>query len=541
MEFCKLCRSRDAPLYVAAVFGWLMMSLVALFVVVHAAWEDLEHDFGMHVEADIEALRDRLRANEAVLSGFTAFVGAVEAPSRSQLERYGKFILSANPHIYMMEVMQYVPHSARAAFERDLQARLGSEFGIRSFDYTGDRAWSRAPDKSHYYPITFIAPETPEARPVLGLDMDSVPHLRAGVAEASRRGIAISSAPFRMVEGDLAYAMFQKAPYAEAASAAMVAPEIYAMLLIKVASLIPANVDANATHRVSVVTDGGAMTPLFEIAASTQASKLERALLPVIERNTEDFSTSQPVQMDLQRQMVFSDISGTALSAVAALMLISLCWLLSFLWRHNQKARAEDEDYRKASHGALHDVLTGLPNRRLFLDRLQRAIAGWHRSKEGFALFFIDLDHFKEINDRYGHDAGDFVLRATAQRIEGCTRETDTVARIAGDEFVVLLTSMAHPEHVGAVAQEILAAVAYPVQVDAERSVQVTASVGISLCPDDGIDAEVLLNCADRAMYTVKAGGRGAAGFHRTVVVERKRGTVAGTEEADPETAGVIH
>jgi diguanylate cyclase (GGDEF)-like protein len=186
-------------------------------------------------------------------------------------------------------------------------------------------------------------------------------------------------------------------------------------------------------------------------------------------------------------------------------------------------------------------VLTGLPNRSLFLDRLQRAIAGWNRSNEGFALFFIDLDHFKEINDRYGHYAGDLVLRATAQRIEGCTRQTDTVARIAGDEFVVLLSDSAEARHAHAVAQEILAAVAHPVQIDAECAVRVTASVGISLCPDDGIDADVLLNCADRAMYTVKAGGRGAVGFHQTAAVECNCAAVSRAEQDDPAPAGLIH
>jgi diguanylate cyclase (GGDEF)-like protein/PAS domain S-box-containing protein len=151
---------------------------------------------------------------------------------------------------------------------------------------------------------------------------------------------------------------------------------------------------------------------------------------------------------------------------------------------------------------ARYDGLTGLPNRNMFGDELERTLAKARRAGTRFALFFIDLDRFKNINDSLGHGAGDQLLKVMAARLRALLRESDLVARLGGDEFVVLLEGGVEP-----------AAVAEPVQIEA-RSFQVTGSIGISLYPDDGEDAATLLKHADAAMYLAKDQGKNNYQFY---------------------------
>lgn len=158
-------------------------------------------------------------------------------------------------------------------------------------------------------------------------------------------------------------------------------------------------------------------------------------------------------------------------------------------------------------HNALHDALTGLPNQRLFYDRVQVAMAQAKRSGEKVAVCFLDLDRFKVINDTLGHRIGDGLLQEVSARIASCLREGDTLARLGGDEFVVLLPDVGDVSAAGKIAQRLLDALEAPISIEG-REMFVTASIGISLYPDAGTDPETLVKHADYAMYRAKEVGR---------------------------------
>jgi diguanylate cyclase (GGDEF)-like protein len=164
------------------------------------------------------------------------------------------------------------------------------------------------------------------------------------------------------------------------------------------------------------------------------------------------------------------------------------------------------------SHLAQHDALTGLPNRLLLNDRLAEAIALAHRRGKPLAVLFLDVDRFKAINDSLGHLAADRILRSVATRLSGALRQSDTVCRYGGDEFVIVLPEIEHMDDAEFVATKLLRAVAEPHRVDA-HDVTVTASVGVSLYPDHGRDAVTLIAHADAAMYDAKRAGLGASLF----------------------------
>ncbi len=169
----------------------------------------------------------------------------------------------------------------------------------------------------------------------------------------------------------------------------------------------------------------------------------------------------------------------------------------------SEKKESEELIWRHASF----DTLTGLPNRRLFRDRLEQEVRKAHRSGLHAALLFIDLDRFKEVNDLLGHDAGDLLLTQAAKRVSDCVRDSDTVARLGGDEFTVILTELTDKAHVEHIAQKIISVLAEPFFLNDEVA-YISASIGITLYAIDANEPEELIRNADQAMYAAKSAGR---------------------------------
>lgn len=164
---------------------------------------------------------------------------------------------------------------------------------------------------------------------------------------------------------------------------------------------------------------------------------------------------------------------------------------------------------------ATHDTLTGLPNRYLFTDRLAHALAQADRAAQKAALLFVDLDGFKEVNDRHGHAAGDQLLIEVAQRLQALVRATDTVARLAGDEFTLILSGVIKSQDARTVAEKVVESLSQTFVLKTCEA-HVSASVGIALYPDDATDSDKLLIAADAAMYAIKQKGKNGYGFFRT-------------------------
>lgn len=169
----------------------------------------------------------------------------------------------------------------------------------------------------------------------------------------------------------------------------------------------------------------------------------------------------------------------------------------------NERKQMEEQAY----HLAHYDTLTELPNRRLFFEHLHQAIREAERESRQLAVMFIDLDRFKPINDRYGHAIGDRVLQAIAKGLRGCLRDADTIGRIGGDEFLILLNDIAYAEDALLVAEKLLQAAQMPLEIG-DLSLQVSCSIGIALYPMNGRDSITLMRNADEALYAAKREGR---------------------------------
>ncbi|MEK6375025.1 MAG: EAL domain-containing protein [Acidobacteriota bacterium] len=198
---------------------------------------------------------------------------------------------------------------------------------------------------------------------------------------------------------------------------------------------------------------------------------------------------------------------------------------------------------QQIEYQAYHDALTGLANRRLFQEHLTLALALAARRQRNVAVLYLDLDHFKIVNDTLGHTMGDALLRLVGVRLKECVHDGDTVARVGGDEFTIVLQDLEKKEDAAVVAQKVLHAVAAPIELDGHR-LYVTASVGITVFPDDGADAEELLKSADNAVYRAKAEGRNTyqMSTHELNLAMRERLTLeSGLHQAIERNEFVLH
>ena len=185
---------------------------------------------------------------------------------------------------------------------------------------------------------------------------------------------------------------------------------------------------------------------------------------------------------------------------------------IAFVVDITEKKRIEDLIKQQANY----DTLTELPNRRMVYDRLKQQMKMSHRERLPLALLFIDLDGFKEVNDRFGHEIGDILLKEAAGRMLSCVRDSDTLGRLGGDEFVIVVGQLDHIESVNRIANNILSKVSEPYLLG-DETVRISASIGISLYPDDAEDVATLFTCADQAMYAVKREGRNGFRYYASM------------------------
>jgi CHASE1-domain containing sensor protein len=233
--------------YTLAFLLWLLASVAAFIFVLRASVDQRENEFREYSANIHTHLRDKLRANEAVLYGFAGFLGAISVntndSARNSAEIYANSVLERYPHIHMLEIVRKLARSEVDSYSAQLRRTVLPNFQIRQFDYNNDRQWRTLPEKDFYYPVIFIAPELPEAEGIYGLDIDSLEGLKHALLRSEKEGAPVSSEPFRLVEGDIAYVMFRQVISSFAANTqrqnAVSAAVSYALLVVRALDLLP--------------------------------------------------------------------------------------------------------------------------------------------------------------------------------------------------------------------------------------------------------------------------------------------------------------
>lgn len=502
----------DFLITATALIGlWAMIAIITFVYVVHESVEDQEAELRTIADQAGGRLRAQLKTQEAVLHGFAAHLASGNA-TRDGAIRYAAAAMKPYEHIYMLEVARRVEDRARKDFENVMRSVI-DPFAIRSFSYDRSREWAPVADKPAAYPIVFLYPRTQDNEAVLGLDLDSVPHLRSIVINAEMRPRAVASRSFDLAEGGRAYLMLKPVRGVTATGTALVDnPDpifdgsLYAMLICRTAALEPQGVDSRHSIRATLLV-GGDLGPsvLFERDAKP-VSALSRWLFPNMRYTLSDHELDNPLTLDIERQISWSDINQASLAAISLLAIASLALLLVFLYQMRQRELDQDRHIREMTRQALYDPVTGLASRILLLDRLRSAIEKAATRSEKVAVLSVNLEGMTAMREQSGTAATDSLLRQAASRITGELPESATIATVADNEFLIVVPDIGDNEEAHAIAEKLIDSLAKPFPLAGDYAA-LRPYLGYTLFPQHGSNAENLVVKASAAGFSARRSG----------------------------------
>lgn len=320
----------------------------------------------------------------------------------------------------------------------------------------------------------------------------------------------VSTDPFRLVQGHLAYLLQRPIPLPENKEVFSVrssgAQGGFVELVILADTLLDKEVHGQPGMREllynssSSITDSNGYLHQHE---TPKAGWLESRLFPHLSMSRPLDSESQPFVLLIEQQLGWELISWGKLGLTFSIALITFGVMMAYARLHFRNEMERAEMTVRLFHLANHDVLTGLANRNLLSDRLNHAISQTARQKGKLAVLFLDLEKFKDVNDKYGHDAGDTILRCVAERLRACVRTGDSIARLGGDEFVLVLENIISKKDIDHIVEKIKMGFEQAFEVN-YHSIILGISIGVAIYPEDGTDMDSLINHADSSMYEDK-------------------------------------
>lgn len=501
-----------APRLLLLLLPWLI--LVATLGATWFVWnhERQNADKALHSQFEF-ALRDtvsrieqRVAAYEQLLRGVQGLIATTGLRNRDVIREYVETLrLDANfSGVQVIGVIERVPQSGKAAHVTAIR-RLGVA------DYTVHPEGER----ETYAPVIQRESYVGSHHAPLGLDAWANPVRRLALEKARDSGMAAITGKVQLaidegVTGKPAFIMYlpifargQPRDSVTQRRASLIG-WVYASFHMRdfMASLYGKEADglAFAIYDDATPTDAALMYRNRESAGGAMSAK--EYMVVAGHTWTVTLVTQDEFETRFGREISLTiAVTGIGLSLSIAL----LAWFM--ISGRARALRLAAEITEELRHMAQHDPLTGLPNRALFSDRVQNALAYARRHDSRFAVIFLDLDRFKPINDDYGHLVGDLLLQQVAKRLQDSIRASDTVGRIGGDEFVLLIGELVGPDAARALAEKIRQEVRRPYTIDGHE-LTISCSLGVAIYPDDGTDEIALTKRADDAMYRAKEGGR---------------------------------
>jgi len=505
---------KEWPFRLHALLLVLWLSCIAIIIAFTIIWDYKSRELETYQHASVihGHLEDNLPQSEALLEAFAAFVASKrEKGDRQEIGRHTQKMLSRNPSVLQLGVAKKVSREDLEVFIANERAAGYPTFEVKSLTKS-DQEPQRLEQKPYYYPIIYLAPVLPEVETALGLDLDALPFLRNALDESVKSNVPVVSHPFRLSNGDRAYVilLFFSGAVSQTLKheARAVTSQYVSFLIINteevlLTKLAPMRHDYTIVLQDSRFPEGDTDGALYTMDAGG-ASDIERWLFPRFQLRQNIGGKLQPFVLIFEKQFDWSDISWDRIAIVVGVGLPILILLFAYLRIVGKRGVTVSGVDQRLSYLANFDTLTGLPNRNLLDDRLQHAMYEARRHGYLLAVLFLDLDGFKQVNDRYGHYLGDQILRSVAKRLVQCVRAEDTLARFGGDEFILVLKHVENRNSIEVVIDKIRRSFKQPFLVEGNQ-VTLDASIGSALYPEDGLEIDELVKLADRAMYHVKS------------------------------------
>lgn len=493
-------------LYLLIVVIWLVFVALLVSFVIKSELETSRQQFQRQADALFQQVSNKVEINDSVIEGFASLLATRRQYEWNQIRNYARRILERYPHIYNFEVVRKVRQDDLPAFVDSMRQNLYPGFRIANFDFSDRRQWVNVTPHDIYYPIVFVEPLYADNRPVLGLDIGTNPIFRDALQRSARLRTPVATRPFSLLEGPRGY-LLQRAITVDSLGDGDLSGQ-FAVLVIKARNLLPEsllekNELAVRLYHQEYVDDMDNAELYYK--SDRAAGELETLLFPRLEYKRVVNNSGQPFVFMLERQVRFDDVNMALVTAILVIAVISFWTVMVFSKMHHrhelERLQYENQLYRLANN----DSLTGLANRNFLIDRMRQVMAKARRKGTRFALVFMDMNNFKQVNDQFGHAAGDELLVDIATRFRECMREEDTVCRYQGDEFVILLDEIRGQDETRKIYSKLLECLQAPFIVSGKQ-VQVAVSIGIAVFPDEGESIDELFQVADEKMYRKKKG-----------------------------------
>ena len=427
-----------------------------------------------------------------------------------RIRRYAQKMLEQYPHIFKFEIVEKVSDDKLDSFSEYYRQNFYPDFKVKAFRYESDRQWQGVKKVPYHLLIVFMEPLTQESRDVLGLDIGSNEFLMHLLQKSEQEKRMVSTDPFKLVQGQLAYLLQRPISQPEDNGVSSVrnsgAEGGFVELVILADTLLDKTVYALPGMREVLYTPSSSQKVsngyLYQHETS-EVSWFESRLFPHLSMSKSLDSESQPFVLIIEQQLGWSLISWGKMGLTLLITLITFGVMMVYARLYFSNEIERTETTARLFHLANHDALTGLANRNLLSDRLNHAISQAARQKGKLAVLFLDLDKFKDVNDSYGHDTGDAVLKCTAERLRACVRMGDSIARLGGDEFVLVLENITCQNDIDYVVEKIKMGFEQVFEVNS-YSIRLSISIGSAIYPERGTDMNTLIKNADSSMYEDK-------------------------------------
>ena len=497
-------------IYHLVVTIWVVLFFTVMAGIVAVDLQRAEKKFTEHASRHYQQANDRVHINESVLEGFAAMVSTSNSHYRTRIRSYAQKMLRQYPHIFKFEIVEKVANDKLDSFSEYYRRNFYPDFEVKAFGFESDRQWQLVKEVPYHLLIVFMEPTTPDSRELLGLDVGSNEFLLQSLQQSEREGRVVSTHPFTLVQGHLAYLLHRPIPAPgngdpppfsrSGAQGGFVGLVVRADTLLESGGHRVPGMRELLYHPSFDSTDPEGHLHMDDTA---KAGWLESRLFPRLTMSRSLDTKSQPFVLRIDQQLGWSIISWGKLGLTLLIASITFAVVMVYarLYYRNEMQRAETAV--RLFHLANHDSLTGLANRNLLNDRLSHAISQTARQTGKLAVLFLDLEEFKTVNDTYGHDAGDGVLRRAAERLRGCVRAGDTIARLGGDEFILVLENIEGQEDIDHVVEKIKSGFEQPFNVNS-HSIVLGINIGSAVYPENGTDMDALIACADASMYEDK-------------------------------------
>ncbi len=531
----KGCQPLGAAIFLPAIFVFILGILLSQSAFhVSRSYEDerIRADFAQYAQTQSLRVQGLIEQSTMLSTSFAGLFEARTQPSREEYRQFANTVLEKHPEITAVHWAPRIPDTQRTHYEARLTSLGLAPLGIFDVSEEADTV-VRAPSRQEYFPIFYAEPLEPN-RKAVGLDPLARPFNTITIRDAAKNGTKDTTQPFPIVQdpdGPLAVAMYHPIYNNEKPINTQTerwnALKGYIILMLRPEILLLKLQDALSTRDIGMkLFDVSTEKPIQiyprlgagTVAADTTSPNADDTSPPSVKASFPLHVPGRTWILELHASPEFLSANRSQhpwllLAALIALTLMIVV-LMAKSSRHAKTLSALNaklvERQKVLDELAYFDALTGLPNRLLLNDRLKIALSTEHRLDSFSAICVLDLDEFKEINDCYGHHVGDLVLKTVAKRLQSFLRESDTAARVGGDEFVLLLPGFSNGERLRELFLRIINGIAEPISLpNGIDSVQVSTSIGVALSDNNDRNIKAILQNADSAMYQAKRAGKG--------------------------------